>query len=225
MNKGRILAWLNGWCPRDTLVPSYTNPHESRKRVYRIGWLAYNSLGLTLLAVSLLLTPTFESGFETVVQMQTLEPSWHSSHESVVTHRAGLFSKFLTTYCVKIRYRYEFDTDGGRTTKLVYRVYSNGVHIDDIDHTYEIGSGKGGGDYGLITIPIETLMMGENTIQIFIDCDSATTSRITKPNAFEFIIDSAVVTYNIRLTFIVILLFIPINIFLGGRGARGVEAA
>jgi hypothetical protein len=224
MKQGKILAWINGWCPRDTLVPNYINPYESRRRVHRIRWLAFNGLGLTLLTVSLLIAPTFESGFETVFQMDTLEPSLYSSHESVVTYRIGLISKFMTTYGVKIRYRYEFDMDGGRTTKLVYRVYSNGVHIGDIDDTYEIGSGGGGGDYGLMTIPLETLMMGENTVQILIDCNSETTTPRTRTDALKYTIDSAVVTDNFRLTFLVVLLFVPINLFLGGRGTRGVGA-
>jgi hypothetical protein len=217
----RIRAWFNGWCPRETLIPHYVRLSENKRRTHRIGWLAFNGVGLALLTISLLVTPTFASGYETVVQMETLEQDWHSSHESVVTYRAGLFSKFLTMYKVKINSRYEFDMGGSRTTKLVYKVYSNGIHIGDINDTYDIGSGGGGGDYGLMTIPIETLIIGENTVQILIGCNSATTAPITGPDAFEFIIDSAVVTDNIRLTFLVILLLVPANLFKGGVRSIG----
>jgi len=224
MNLSKIKAWFNGWCPKETLIPHYVHLSEKKWSMHRIGWLIFNSVGLTLFIISLVVAPTFASGFETVIQMETLEQDWHSSHESVVTYRASLFSKFLTRYKVKINYRYEYDM-GVRTTKLVYKIYSNGVYIDEIDDTYQVSRLRGAGEYGLITIPIDTLMIGENTVQILIDCKSATTEPISRPDVFEFKIDSAVFTDNIRLTFIVILLFIPINIFLGGRGARSIEAA
>ena len=67
----------------------------------------------------------------------------------------------------------------------------------------------------MITIPFETLMIGENNVQILIGCNSATTAPMTGPDAFEFIIDSAVVTDNMRLTFLVVLLFVPVNLFKG----------
>jgi len=187
----------------------------------RIWRLVFNGLGLALLTISILVTPTFASGYETIIQMETLEPDWYSSHESAVTYRVGLFSKFLITYRVKINLNYEFDMDGGRTTKLVYRVYSNGVHIGDIGDSYEIKSGGGGGDYGLMTIPFETLMIGENIVQILIDCNSARTTPGTRLEAFEFIIDSAVVTDNFRLTFLIVLLFVPINLFLEHKAMAG----
>ena len=218
----RIRAWFNGWCPRETLIPRYIRLSENKRRMHRIGWLAFNGVGLALLIISLLVTPTFASGYQTVVQMETIEQDWHSSHDSAVTYRAGLFSKFLTMYKVKINYRYEYDM-GVRTTKLVYKIYSNGVHIGDIDDTYQVSRLRGGGDYGLINIPIETLMIGENTVQILIGCNSATTAPMTGPDAFEFIIDSAVVTDNIRLTFLVILLFVPANLFKGGIRSIGAQ--
>jgi len=221
MNLNRIRAWFNGWCPKETLIPHYIRLSENKRRTHRIGWLAFNGVGLALLTISLLVTPTFASGYETVVQMETLEQDWHSSQESAVTYRAGPFSKFLTTYKIKINYLYEYDMEGGRTTKLVYKIYSNGVYIDEIDDTYQVSRLRGGGDYGLITIPIETLMIGENTVQILIGCNSATTAPMTGPDAFEFVIDSAVVTDNMRLTFLVILLFVPVNLFKGGVRSIG----
>jgi hypothetical protein len=221
MNLRRIRAWFNGWCPRETLIPRYIRLSENKRRMHRIGWLAFNGVGLALLTVSLLVAPTFASGGETVVRMETVEQDWRSSQDSAVTYRAGLFSKFLTMYKVKINFRCELDMEGGRTTKLVYKVYSNGVHIGDIDDTYQVSSLKGGGDYGLITIPIETLMIGENTVHILIDCNSATTAPMTGPDTFEFIIDSAVVTDNIRLTFLVILLLVPANLFKDGVRSIG----
>jgi hypothetical protein len=220
MNLSRIRAWFNGWCPRETLIPHYVRLSEDKRRMHRIGWLAFNGVGLALLIISLLVAPTFASGYETVVQMETLEQDWQSSHESAVTYRAGLFSKFLTMYKVKINYRYEYDM-GVRTTKLVYKIYSNGVYIDEIDDTYQVSRLRGAGDYGLITIPIETLMIGENTVQILIDCNSATTAPMTGPDAFEFIIYSAVVTDNMRLTLLVILLLVPANLFKDGVRSIG----
>ena len=220
MNLRRIRAWFNGWCPRETLIPHYVRLSENKRRTHRIGWLAFNGVGLALLTISILVTPTFTSGYQTVVQMETLEQDWQSSHEDTVNYRTGLISKFLTTYKVKINYRYEYDM-GAWTTKLVYKIYSNGVYIDEIEDAYQVSRLRGAGDYGLITIPIETLMIGENTVQILIDCNSATTAPMTGPDAFEFIIDSAVVTDNIRLTFLVILLLVPANLFKGGVRGNG----
>lgn len=221
MNLSKIRAWFNGWCPRETLIPHYVRLSENKRRMHRIGWLAFNGVGLALFIISLLVAPTFASGCETFVRMETLEQDWHSSHEDTVTYRAGFFSKFLTMYKVKINFRYEFDMEGGRTTKLVYKIYSNGVYIDEIDDTYQVSRLRGAGDYGLITIPIETLMIGENTVQILIGCNSATTAPMTGPDAFEFIIDSAVVTDNMRLTFLVVLLLAPANLFKGGVRSIG----
>ena len=221
MNLSKIRAWFNGWCPRETLIPHYVRLSENKRRMHRIGWLAFNGVGLALLTISLLVTPTFASGCETVVRMETLEQDWQSSQESAVTYKASLFSKFLTMYKVKINYRYEYDVEGGRTTKLVYKIYSNGVYIDEIDDTYQVSRLRGAGDYGLITIPIEALMIGENTVQILIGCNSATMAPMTGPDAFEFIIDSAVVTDNIRLTFLFILLLVPANLFKDGVRSIG----
>jgi hypothetical protein len=208
-----------GWCPREPLIPHHVRISENARRMHNIGWLAFNGVGLVLLTISLVITPTFASGYETVVRMETLEQDWHSSHENAVTYRIGLFSKFLTTYKVKINSRYEFDMERGRTTKLIYSVYSNGVHIGDIYDTYEIGSGGGGGDYGLMTIPLETLMMGENTVQILIDCSSETLTPKTRTDALKYTIDSAVVTDNLRLTALVALLLVLAHLFKGARAA------
>jgi hypothetical protein len=176
------------------------------------GWSAIIGVGLSLVLLSLVMTPTYASDGGIIIQMDAPEPKLHTGAESTVDFNVNHLSKILTTYKVEITNRWEFDAEGDRSTRVTHTIYSNGIHVDEITSSYDIHSGRGAQDYGLIVVPIKTLRVGENTIKITISLNSMAPEPRTSPEYLKFIIDSAVVTENYRLTTVLTMLLVSIGI-------------
>jgi len=136
------------------------------------GWSAIIYVGLSLILLSLVMTPTYASDGGITIQMDAPEPELQTGAESTVDFNVNHLSRILTTYKVEITNRWEFDAKGDRSTRVTYTIYSNGIYVDEITSSYDINSGRGAQDYGLIIVPIKTLRVGENTIKITISLNS-----------------------------------------------------
>jgi len=121
MRPKKVLDWFNAWCPRETLMSRLYPESRSRERLIRISQIAFFGSGLVLVSLSLLITPIFTSDHETLVRMETIEHAWQTATENTVTFRSNPLSRLLTSYNVKIRFNYEFDSEDRRITEIRYR--------------------------------------------------------------------------------------------------------
>ena len=218
MSLRKLLHWLIGWCPRETLTSRLYFSTWKRERVIRIGQIAFFGSGLALFSLSLLITPIYPSDHETLVRMETIDQTWQTATENTVTFRLNPLSRLLTTYKVKIIFNYEYDSEDGRITEITYRIFFNEVFIHEIDDTYVIKDGRGGGGFGPFSLPLGTLRAGENTMKVHISFYSTANEPRTKTDSFEFHIDSVVVTNNYRLTALIVLLIASVVFIMTRKG-------
>ena len=169
-------------------------------------------MGAALLLLSLVTAPTYASEGGITIQMDTPDPDFQTGAESTIDFNVNHFSRILTAYRVKVTNRWQFDAGADRSTRVTYTVYSNGIYVDEIHSSYDIDGGRGAQDYGLIVVPIQTLRVGENAIKITISLNSMAPEPRTNPEYLEFIIDSAVITDNDRLTAALTVLLISMGI-------------
>ena len=106
MSLRKLLNWLIGWCPRETLTSRLYFSTWKRERVIRIGQIAFFGSGLALFSLSLLITPIYPSDHETLVRMETIDQAWQTTTENTVTFRSNPLPRLLTTYKVEITSRW-----------------------------------------------------------------------------------------------------------------------
>ena len=106
----------------------------------------------------------------------------------------------------------------GRSTRVTYTIYSNGIYVDEIRASFDINKGRGAQDYGSIVILLQTRDVSENTIKVTISFNSTANEPRTKTDSFEFHIDSVVVTNNYRLTALIVLLFASVVFIMSRKG-------
>ena len=219
MSLRKLLHWLIGWCPRETLVSHRYTLSWKRERLIRISQIAFFGSGLALFSLSLLITSIYPSDHETLVSMEMIDHAWQTATENIVTFRSNPLSRLLTTYKVKITYNCEFDLGDGRITEITYRVFSNDVFVHEITDAYVIkGHLRGGGWYDPVSLPLGTLRAGENTMKVHISFNSTATEPRTKTDSFEFHIDPVVVTNNYRLTALIVLLIASVVFIMTRKG-------
>ena len=182
-------------------------------------WLVFFGVGAAMVLLSLVMAPTYTEG-DITIQMDTPDPDLQTGAESIIDFNVNHLSRILTAYRVEVTNRWEFDAGGDRRTRLTYTIYSNGIYVDEIKSSYDINSGRGFQDYGLIVVPIQTLRVGENTVKITISLSSVAPTPRTGPEYLEFTIDSAIVTENYRLAAMLAVLLVSI----GGASRRTMGA-
>lgn len=178
----------------------------------RRGLLAILGAGIVLVLFSLFTTPTYPSDYGLVIRMDSTDLVWQTEKEETITFESNPLSRLLTTYKVKITFHYEYDSEEGRVTTLTYRIYSNDIYVENITDSYNINSGSGGGGFGPLKIPFETLRAGENTVRVHISFNSTVTEPRTRPDSIEFHINSAVITDNFRFIALILLSLTSIGI-------------
>lgn len=142
--------------------------------------------------------------------MNTVEPEWQTEKELRISFDSTPFSKFLTTYKVKITNLYNFELGEGRLTIVTYKIYSNDIYVDEISHSFDSISGNGRERYDPVIIPPKTLKLSDNSIRVVISIDSKATETKSTADSFELRIDSFVTTDNNRLTAVILFTFIPL---------------
>jgi hypothetical protein len=178
----------------------------------KCGWSAIIGVGLSLVLLSLVMTPTYASDGGITIQMVAPEPELQTGAESTVDFNVNHLSRILTAHKVRITNRWEFDGGADRSTRVTYMVYSNGIYLGEIDSSYDVNSGRGAQDYGPIAVPFQTLRVGENTMTITISLNSMAPEPRTSLEYLEFIVDSTVVTDNYRLTAVLTVLLVSMGI-------------
>lgn len=178
----------------------------------RRGLIAILGAGMVLSLLTLLLAPAYPSDSGLVVWMNSSEPSWRTEKEITITFESDPLSRHFNSYKVQIPCTWDFDSEEGRITTLTFRIYSNDVHVEDITSSYDLGRGSGGGQFDPVTVPSGTLRSGENKVKVHISIDSTVTEPRTRPDFFEFKIDSAVVTENFRFATLMLLSFTSFGI-------------
>lgn len=173
---------------------------------------------LTLLA--LFMAPTYPSDSGLVVWMNSSEPSWRTEKEMTISFDSDPLSRLLTSYKVNVSCTWDYDSEEGRNTTLTYRIYSNGIYVENITDSYNIRHGSGGGWYDPVTIPSGTLRAGENTARVHVFINSTATGLRTRPDSFEFRITSAVNTDNFRLAALIIFSFTSFGIIYVQRSRK-----
>ncbi|MDH5200410.1 MAG: hypothetical protein OEW93_05945 [Candidatus Bathyarchaeota archaeon] len=165
---------------------------------------------LTLLA--LFMAPTYPSDSGLVVWMSSSEPSWRTEKEMTISFDSDPLSRLFTSYKVQIPCTWDFDSEEDRITIMTFRIYSNDVYVENITSSYELRRCSGGGQFDPVTIPSGTLRAGENKVKVHISIDSTATGPRTRPDLFEFKMDSAVVTENFRLAALLLFSFTSFGI-------------
>jgi len=183
-----------------------------RKLGLKHGSYAILGAGIALFILSVLIAPKFDADTGLGIQMNTDDMEWRTEKELRISYDSNPFSKLVTTYNVKVSNLYQFDVGEGRHTVVTYRIYSNEVYVDEIRHSFDPISGGGGERYDPIPIPLRTLKSGDNSIRVLISIDSIAAEPRSTADAFEFRIDSAVITNNNKLTAAILFTFIPLFI-------------
>jgi len=142
--------------------------------------------------------------------MSTVDQVWRTEKELRISYDSSPFSKLVTAYRVKVSNLYQFDVGEGRHTVVTYRIYSNEVYVDEIRHSFDPISGGGGEGYDPIPISPRILKSGDNSVRIIISIDSNAAEPRSTADAFDFKIDSAVITNNYKLTAAILFTFIPL---------------
>jgi hypothetical protein len=176
-------------------------------RGLRRGLVAIIGAGMVLSFLAIFMAPKYPSDSGLVVWMNSSEPSWRTEKEMTIAFDSDPLSRLLTSYKVNISCIWDYDSEEGRNTTLSYRIYSNGIQVENITDSYNVRHGSGGGWYDPITIPSETLRAGENIARVHISIDSTAAEPRTRPDYFEFKIDCVVVTENFRLAALLLLSF------------------
>lgn len=172
--------------------------------------------GIIIALFSLFTTPTY-SNWGLAFCMNSTEPVWQAKREETITFESNPLSRLLTTYKVKIRARVWADSEEDRIVTLIYRIYSNDIHVDEITDTYDISSGIYGKWFGPIHIPLGTLRTGENTVRVNISLNSTAPEPRIRLDYFEFHIDSIVITDNFRLSALILVSFTSFGIIYNTR--------
>jgi hypothetical protein len=174
------------------------------------GSYAILGAGIALFILSALIAPKFDADTGLGIQMNMVDQEWRTEKELRISYDSDPFSKLVTAYKVKVSNQYQFDVGEGRHTIVTYRIYSNEVYVDEIRHSFDPISGGGGEGYDPILIPPRTLKPGENSIRVVISIDSKAAEPRSTADAFEFRIDSVVITDNSKLAAVILLTFIPL---------------
>lgn len=175
---------------------------------------------MVLSILAIFLAPKFPSDSGLVVWMNSSEPSWCTEKEMTIAFDSDPLSRHFTSYKVQIPCTWDFDSGEGRITTMTLRIYSNEAYVDDITSSYELGRCSGGGQFDPVTIPSRTLRSGENKVKVHISIDSTTAGPRTRPDFFEFKIDSAVVTENFRLATLLLLSFTSFGIIYARKSRK-----
>ncbi len=175
---------------------------------------------MVLSILAIFLAPKFPSDSGLVVWMNSSEPSWCTEKEMTIAFDSDPLSRHITSYKVQIPCTWDFDSGEGRITTMTLRIYSNEAYVDDITSSYELGRCSGGGQFDPVTIPSRTLRSGENKVKVHISIDSTTAGPRTRPDFFEFKIDSAVVTENFRLATLLLLSFTSFGIIYARKSRK-----
>jgi hypothetical protein len=174
------------------------------------GSYAILGAGIALFILSVLISPKFDADTGLGIQMNTVDMEWRTEKELRISYDSNPFSKLVTAYKVKVSNLYQFDVGEGRHAVVTYRIYSNKVYVDEIRHSFDPISGGGGEGYDPIPIPPRTLKSGDNSVRVVISIDSIAAEPRSMADAFEFRIDSAVITNNNKLTAAILFTFIPL---------------
>jgi hypothetical protein len=170
------------------------------------GSYAILGAGIALFILSVLIAPKFDADTGLGIQMNTVDQEWSTEKELRISYDSDPLSKLVTAYKVKVSNHYQFDVRKGRHTIVTYRIYSNEVYVDEIRHSFDPISGGVGEGYD----PILILNSGKNSIRVVISIDSKAAEPRSTADAFEFIIDSVVITDNSKLAAVILLTFIPL---------------
>ena len=177
---------------------------------------------LVIVSLSLIMAPSYASEADTVVYVETLDQVWQRAEENTIKFNCNPLLKGLITYRIRINYHWNISETIDRTHIIIYKIFSNGIYVDRIRHTIRnLGGCREYGDYGTITIPSETLKVGENTVMVLMTFNSTASETPSKPDIFHFIVKEIVVkTDNSKLAAVLTLMFIPFGIILGYERER-----
>lgn len=161
--------------------------------------------GIALVAVSLslIIAPAFAQSIgqkvifpalktENIINVETVDPTWQRSKENTISFVLDA-NTIKKSYEIKMKYEFNikeyFNRSEARRTVALITYLSNGEYVHQRRETWLIDLGSGGGYVDSVTIPHETLKIGENTVKILININSTTSEPITKPGLFYIVYD------------------------------------
>jgi len=189
-----------------------------RKIGTKLRWLVFSGIGTALVALSLIITPSYASEDETVVHIETTEQTWQRVAVNAVNFKVNPLSKALVNFKIEITLFWDIEESVDRTTIIIYKIFSNGVYVDQIRHSLNLRSGRGSEKYDTISIPSDTLKSGENTAKFLMTFNSTASKSPSGPESFYCVISHVINTDNSKFAALIILLFLPISITLAEKG-------